>query len=819
MDIWGGDPWIDESKNEGTAKKELKELKGTSFLAGFEDEAGWGDFEGDVGEEGWKKETEEEETAKEVAETSELREPAFAPEIQSPGWNRSPIASFAPKSPSTSVALTSPPRSPLLEDIEEVPSHQDFEAQAQQSTRSDITIIGEERKEEDDGVSVESPASPNISTGEGEKSIQPSLSSSEASNFGDSKTPDSLRTSFDDSFPESGNWKREDTAREAIIPLSQLEEVVESKDDDFGDFESDFAEENSFQSLPEISSSLYDKTMPGSDQRTSLNQDIGIGANENTLPESTLRPKFQYDLSLVNKLFERQSPSRSMRDSGDEVISSASTRRAWYRITRPQTLREFNEGSADDNYVRISWPRSNVKQEVLKVVSRWASEDRVHGKVTLGGTLPAGGAAFGWDEPPSNTLHNQKRRNSGKKPEGLSAHESGRQSPTALRQRSSKRRPSTVSTTTTKEIDSVAQFSWSTSPVTADPASQPSVFSMDDQLDSLFGPPKPQEIKTTIPRRASRSASVALKSGVTPSHHRSTTVVDANVMTSSVIAQGPMNTTAIVSEPTIVPSTNSLNSAESTSLSARLPSQEASPSPLTIDTSKSTLNTNLDDEDDEWGEMMQSPPPPLTPIQQASEILSDSLPPVEPALRRPKKPTPILPSFLKQASFVPGQLSPARKAAFEAARVTRTLSSQQTNGSPSGEHTSVPSRQSAELDFPDVDTSSSAIIPLSSPSSHTILPPTDNPFSNSTPPPTRDPLLDADFSIFDAPSTDSSNTGASSVPNTKGMEPSAPLPSNFLDASPAAQNPPQLTLSFSNEENNAIQRVVRGIPDLTYMLR
>ncbi|KAF5854237.1 hypothetical protein GGP41_007053 [Bipolaris sorokiniana] len=66
---------------------------------------------------------------------------------------------------------------------------------------------------------------------------------------------------------------------------------------------------------------------------------------------------------------------------------------AWYRLTRKQTMKEFNSGNSDDSYVRVTWPGSQVRSEVHKTVARWAREDR------MSGTGPGARASFYWDTP------------------------------------------------------------------------------------------------------------------------------------------------------------------------------------------------------------------------------------------------------------------------------------------------------------------------------------------------------------------------------------------------------------------------------------
>ena len=48
-------------------------------------------------------------------------------------------------------------------------------------------------------------------------------------------------------------------------------------------------------------------------------------------------------------------------ETPDSPISSISSRKLWYRLTRPETLREFNLGNDDKSYTRVTWQKSEVR--------------------------------------------------------------------------------------------------------------------------------------------------------------------------------------------------------------------------------------------------------------------------------------------------------------------------------------------------------------------------------------------------------------------------------------------------------------------------
>ncbi|EHL01959.1 hypothetical protein M7I_1908 [Glarea lozoyensis 74030] len=82
-----------------------------------------------------------------------------------------------------------------------------------------------------------------------------------------------------------------------------------------------------------------------------------------------------------------------------DSFSSVEERKMWYRLSRYGPMRKHESGD-DENYVRINWAKSSVREETLKVVARWIEEDRISGRVVLGGGSKAG-SIFGWNDPKS----------------------------------------------------------------------------------------------------------------------------------------------------------------------------------------------------------------------------------------------------------------------------------------------------------------------------------------------------------------------------------------------------------------------------------
>jgi hypothetical protein len=127
------------------------------------------------------------------------------------------------------------------------------------------------------------------------------------------------------------------------------------------------------------------------DVRTASPADSSPTTAASTVPTDT----YTVDPALLDELFPPPRDGKDLDEAPDDPIYSTSGRKAWYRLTRKQTLREFNGGGngVEDNYIRVRWASSQIRSEVNKVVGRWAREDR------LSGTGPGARASFYWDTP------------------------------------------------------------------------------------------------------------------------------------------------------------------------------------------------------------------------------------------------------------------------------------------------------------------------------------------------------------------------------------------------------------------------------------
>jgi len=97
---------------------------------------------------------------------------------------------------------------------------------------------------------------------------------------------------------------------------------------------------------------------------------------------------------LIAKLFDRPEQKHTIRsDESEDPVISVSARKAWYRITRTETLREFNGGWTDEDYVRVRWQESEIRKRTLEIVSKFVNTDRLNDLESFG--------HLEWKPPPS----------------------------------------------------------------------------------------------------------------------------------------------------------------------------------------------------------------------------------------------------------------------------------------------------------------------------------------------------------------------------------------------------------------------------------
>ncbi|KAJ4293533.1 hypothetical protein N0V90_008816 [Kalmusia sp. IMI 367209] len=372
-----------------------------------------------------------------------------------------------------------------------------------------------------------------------------------------------------------------------------LEQEVE---DDFGEFEDEIAQEAVEFEAEETSTREHTGREPqyeGASEVQAANLKSSTSASEGSFSKFVLDPK------LLAELFPPAKDSANLEEPPDGPVSSTSTRKAWYRLTRKQTMREFNSGSADDNYVRVTWKTSHIRSEANKTVARWASEDR------LAGRGPGARASFFWDSP----------------------------APSEKRASLHARKKSSVSVSNpVRPVSQIAQplstgvpaaFDWS-SPSSAAHAT-PDILGMRSTSSPVTAK---HSAVTKLQRQGGRAASVDLtpRPREPASHRRTSTTTD--FQNGRVSVENPSKPVPIQAPPD--EHFDPWASAASSSPVALAPAPVNEPfdpwaSLGALDTSPSPEQDNAalinNDDDDDWGEMVESPAVSTvhTPIAEFSE--------------------------------------------------------------------------------------------------------------------------------------------------------------------------------------------------------
>ncbi|KAF4450879.1 hypothetical protein F53441_6056 [Fusarium austroafricanum] len=145
-------------------------------------------------------------------------------------------------------------------------------------------------------------------------------------------------------------------------------------------------------------------------------QTLEAAAQEEVAKEATpapVRPRapsvpFSIDMTKLGDIFPSVNTSFPSPEPIPDVIiddsfTSISERKAWYLMSRPGSMRKHNLGD-DENYVRIGWGDSQVRDQSIRIVRRWMEEDSITGRVVLGRRNGAAGAKiFNWDSSAPST--------------------------------------------------------------------------------------------------------------------------------------------------------------------------------------------------------------------------------------------------------------------------------------------------------------------------------------------------------------------------------------------------------------------------------
>ncbi|KAH7371852.1 hypothetical protein BKA64DRAFT_689627 [Cadophora sp. MPI-SDFR-AT-0126] len=547
------------------------------------------------------------------------------------------------------------------------------------------------------------------------------------------------------------------TTRTNSAQGTALQEDSEVEDDDFGDFEEGQSDDERSEAedarAPDqtLSQSPINKT--SQHQRTpsledALTKDYGV-------------VEFKFDLSKLDGLYPSDTP-----DPTSETIfipdsipfdsfSSTEQRKTWYRISRYGTMRKHNSGN-DENYVRVGWKPSTIRDDTLKIVSRWIEEDRISGRVVLGGGSK-GSTVFGWNDPRAPTVplsdvfvkHGKKMTNSNTAieavpevprewPKGLvrDRSTSKTRSPSSKPRRKSSVKAATVPVSSdikNSPVAPVANFGWNSASGVAQKSNDSSLSSQ--KRTSASHPdlaPPPRELL---------------------SYNRSHTTTFPTSQNAA--SQSPTLPAALATEPPVPFA------------------QKSVPPSLSM--------SNAVNDDDDWGEMVSTPATPTLPVLPSSKGLRHK----------------------KSQSFGGVATDPSK----------REMSSGWTNGHRETTHQSTASVD--EFLAPQQPASAPNSLPITS-GVDPFPPPVDS-FQTSVAASTPDPWASADFSFFETAPAPAPAPVPKPVPKPtqrtigpKSVKFNAPIRHSTRGDQKSRDE---------LEQDRIVQSVVKGLPDLSYMLR
>lgn len=564
MDDWG-DPWADDAEKSNTATKQelwtdTKRELGTStrtalgILGGFQDEAGWGDGEEEDGFGGWADALPEAGDDTPTAIEEQATHYGDTSEVEDEPRKESEL------SIDSSTASTSPSDIAHLDGSHETP-RTSFEDEAAISSKPCVEIKAD----------IEN---------------SPSRTSHTGSNDGD-----------------LGNF-------------NSFEDVVTGGDQLSKPPAAEPQSRNHNEEEPDLRS-----------ESTEALQVQKADVQSHSVNRSSCEPLgFEPDLSLLDQLCPLPGFRDDLPEVDDSLLSATSVRKAWYRITRKETMREFNSGLDNDTHVRVTWAGSAVQAEVNKVMGRWALEDRIHGKATLNGGT---GATFRWEETiaraplrPQAGIDRSGDRLSGPSTSGVSP------SVTPAKQRPRSIAISTMRRASLVDDAPIVKFGWSSSPIAVDrvseaatPAQEPPSIKANTSATMERGGPREQDASTS----ASQPLPAQPRSIESPRPSESKPDQDIVDTDSISVLSG------VVSEPADVISSHDtavyLDSVTNPpDLGAEAPPSPAVAadafmghgiddpwaSPAQADTAAPFPSTPeaIADTEDDWGEMIQSPPTP-----------------------------------------------------------------------------------------------------------------------------------------------------------------------------------------------------------------
>jgi hypothetical protein len=801
MDHWG-DPWADNADDKSPTKNAVTSPLPPAFafnsvpLNGFVDDAGWGNADDD-GFGDWTSPNTDN-----VASTDVLSTPAEDRGPGSAGWSTVTHEEREDVSPQWPDSVSSTPLG--LQKVDSEPSDSSTVAQLDEAVDQGTAEEPNLQPQTDVESSVRSSTSPS-ETSRNDLPVESPRTSVEDERIAgkDEIEPLPIVTGLD--VVAGNNSGVTSEAEEDGEEREEIEEEEEGREEAIDDSNAVVITDE--QTVPPHDTD--DRSIHSTNEQEASPLDAGSINTVDDVPTANVAQSRTHEQTLLAELFPMSEQSSKQLDEHDDPIFSTSARKAWYRLTRKQTMREFNHGDNDDNYIRVNWTNSRVRSDVHKTVARWAREDRISG------TGPGARASFYWDTPapaePTTPFGHSRTQSSVPTTK------------TALPARQSLPPLAT---------NGSAAFDWSSS-------STP--------------PALKNPIVAKLQRQEGRAVSVDLTARQSEQSTHKRTLTTSHTTSQALIIPPPLSTPPSQTSAKILESRTGLDVLDGSQTSTA-----------------GAVDLPFEDDDDEWGEMVQTPtlptPQQLDPFAQTSATIltpspssspAPSLPaevPPQASTAEPTVPTPIvrlrstisptsalfksnafIPLDAEQGPIGPGMLKPANRsvktpadsqlttdvagdaAAEDRAAKDETGSINQILAS------SSPASAPLVID-PEVDVKTMAEMQVAVEPTVSVQPPTDS-------------WADADFSFFESarPTTlsqppsqmhDPSDPFAffDSVPTTVTQTAANTLSQPLSrDPTPPALQPPTNTISSSERQRLAEDRVLQDIldrlPDMNYMLR
>lgn len=605
---------------------------------------------------------------------------------------------------------------------------------------------------------------------------------------------------------EASPEERQTDKAESDAEETEEEEVeVEEADDDFGDFEEGHSQISDSIGEEEETSVAIKKETP--DDKTLQDQEEKPSPTTNATPNRPPpkdfgRVKYIVDIPLLETLYPGLNPEPTSIDSADKLyipdtiprdsFVSVEERKMWYRLSRYTTLRQHNSGDDDNNYIRVSWMGSKIREETLKLAGKWMEQDRISGRVVLGGDSKDG-SLFGWNDSKAAPMplaaafamsRGKKKSNAPTKATASSASpevlkelprvDVYSQPPQKQRRRSSTKAPRISEETEQRKQQPVASFGWSSEPQTAIPvpAPAPDPRPIPSNQTSSFQKPETSHLPPTLDTMPS--------SGTASTQQIPNSLDGWNTSPPIIKASTPLQTTSNTVAPA-APVQNMPSSFDGWDAPPLSVKTSAPAMPVT------TIKQNpANDFNDDWGDMVSSPVVASAP----------QMPPVR-GLRHKKSQSLIGTAFPTAQAFSNGPEAPSIPL-----------------GNSHRPTSSLDGFSMSNMKIPVTTPGAANQLSTNAAISNTFTTPTNNATSaaNSS----YDPWAAADFSVFETPAP---------PPKPKSAPPSKPthrprVNSVTFESTRAA--PAQLSTGHKAllmQQQRTIMKIVHDLPDLSYMMR